>query len=280
MADPNYTAMNYQKIDLPVVTQVGIPNPDNLSAEANYYQYLQTKYIEPRTDVGREIWISPSSGITYNTNDTQWSENTDIFNRGEEGMMNLLHELYSGIDGWILTAQDFNKVAKAIDDIMGGSLTVENSYNLNGHPDSYFATKLSVDNIINGTTTVGNADKLDGYHANYFCTAEQYSNIINGSTKVGNADKLDGFDSTYFATASGLNTTNQNVINIINGTTVVAHATKADNANYATTAGNANSLGGHSADYFLAAGSAVKTYYGSGTPSNSLGKDGDIYIQV
>lgn len=280
MADPNYTAMNYQKIDLPVVTQVGIPNPDNLSAEANYYQYLQTKYIEPRTDSGREIWISPSSGITYNTNDTQWADNTDIFNRGEEGMMNLLHELYAGIDGWILTAYDFNKVAKAIDDIMGGTLTVYNSYNLNGHPDSYFATKISVDNIVSGVTTVGNADKLDGCHATYFCTAEQYNNIINGSTKVGNADKLDGFDSTYFATASALSNTNQNVTNIINGTTTVGKASNATNANYATSAGNANTLGGYSASYFLAAGSAVKTYYGSGTPSSSLGKDGDIYIQV
>ena len=280
MADPNYTAMNYQKKDLPVVTQVGIPNPDNLSAEASYYQYLQMKYTEPRTDTGREIWISPSSGITYNTNDTQWSDDPDIFNRGEEGMMNLLHKLYADNKGWILTASDFNKVAKTIDDIMSGTLNVYSSLTLNGYSFEYFATKKSVDDILNGNIQLGNADKLDGYHASAFCLASQYNNIINGTTKVGNANKLDGFDSSYFATSSGLISANQSIANIVSGKTKVASATKADSATFAETAGNANTISGHTIDDFLTSDNAVKTYYGTGTPSTSLGKDGDIYVQV
>lgn len=273
-----YVPLNYNKVNIPVVTQTAIPNPDNQAAEATYYQYLQFKYVEARTDIGQEIWISPSSGITYNTNDPKWIDNKDIYNRGEEGMMNLLNKTFSGKNGWIITAYDFNMLANNIDSMVDGRITVNNSYNLNGHPDTYFCTKKEYNDIVNGTTIVGNADLLDGFDSSYFCTKKQYDDVVSGITMVGNSDKLDGFDSSYFAKQTSLDTTNNNITKIINGTTVVGKAGYATNAGTATTANNAINLGGRPASYYQSVASAVNVYAGQGGPSASLGKNGDIYV--
>lgn len=250
--------LNYRYIDIPVNTQAGIPNPNNYSSEAIWYQYLQFIVATDgvaRTDTGISIFDSPSSGIKYNTNDPKWKGMANIFNRGQEGMMNLLHYLYSSPTngkGWIATSSSINTLALQVDKIEDGRIIVENANNLDGHDSTYFATKAEFDLAI--------------------------AQIKSGVIIAGNADNLDGRDSTYFATKTYADSINLKVDNIINGTTKVPKATLADRALNADNAGNADNLDGHDSTYFQVASTAFTSYGGTGVPSSSLGKNGDIYV--
>lgn len=269
-----FPPLKFNKINIPVKTQVPVPNPENYVAEAIKYQNLQYQYLTQRTDTGSETFTSPTSGITYDVSDPKWQDYPDIYNRGEEGLMNMLAHLYGGKDGFILMAEDFNLLSKYIDSILDGGITVNNSLHLGGHDVNYFATSEQIQQIIAGTITVGNADKLDGFDSSYFATQQQIKDIISGAIIAGNADKLDGHHADYFATSTGLSDANSKINKIINGTTIVGHASLADRAT------NSENLGGHPANYYQPVGTAVQTFSGAGAPSSSLGKNGDIYVQT
>lgn len=66
-----------------------------------------------RTTVGACSFTSPSSGVTYNTDD--YPDNEAIYNNGELGMIYLFRELFGGNGGFLLTAEDVNhKVVNAV----------------------------------------------------------------------------------------------------------------------------------------------------------------------
>ena len=130
------------KINVPVNTPVqpGSTN-SNYSGEIAKINELISK--TDRSNSGQIQWQSPTSGQSYDT--STYSSNTNIYNKGETGLYNLLLYLYGGTDGWILTASDYNTIKETVDsnnttitNIMGGSSSVE------------VANKL-------GTTTVGSS---------------------------------------------------------------------------------------------------------------------------
>lgn len=78
--------------------------PDIYIGEYLEYQQLLLKYPN-RSTTGVFTFTSPTSNITYSTND--YPNNPNIYNRGELGMMNLLAELYGGPgNGFIVDVQD------------------------------------------------------------------------------------------------------------------------------------------------------------------------------
>lgn len=78
--------------------------PDIYIGEYLEYQQLLLKYPN-RSTTGVFTFTSPTSNITYSTND--YPNNSNIYNRGELGMMNLLAELYGGPgNGFIVDVQD------------------------------------------------------------------------------------------------------------------------------------------------------------------------------
>lgn len=240
--------------NLPVDTQTDAPNPENLTYEAKLYQQLQFWLAEkgrPRTDSGRYSFTSPTSGITYDTDDDKWQSFPYIYNKGEEGMMNLIYHLYGKLETgepFILSADVFNTMIDHINGMINGDITVYNSLHLDGKPSSWYLTQEHLQKIISGEIKVGDADTLDGFHASYFATKTYADNI------------------------------NTKVENILNGTTTVP---KANQANSAT---NSSQLGGRPAsDYALKSdlsSSTVSTYSGTSAPASSLGKNGDIYVLV
>lgn len=100
------------KINLPTSTQDVLPNINNKVGEYNQYVSLCLKTT--RSNTGQVVFLSTTSGITYNTSD--YPAETSIYNQGETGMMNLLFKLYSGENGFIVSAEDINSL---IDEISG-----------------------------------------------------------------------------------------------------------------------------------------------------------------
>lgn len=96
--------MSINKINLPVDGTNIMPNPNNLTGEAKQYQELCYKF--PRTSEGQIVFTASPSGIVYKTED--YPTDPNIYNKGEDGMMNLLFKLYSGDGGFIVTVADFS----------------------------------------------------------------------------------------------------------------------------------------------------------------------------
>lgn len=96
---------------------------------------------------GQVEWTSASSGVTYNTQN--YASNSDIYNKGETGLYNLLIYLYgnnpSSENSFILTAENFNEVIANVD-----LANINVNKVINGTTPAAVATKV-------GTTTVGNA---------------------------------------------------------------------------------------------------------------------------
>lgn len=94
--------MTVVKYNIPVITEVGIPNANNLSDEMNTIETLAKKLT--RSNVGQLNYTSLSSGISYNT--ANYSSDSSIYNKGETGLYNLL---IKELDEYILQAKDLNE---------------------------------------------------------------------------------------------------------------------------------------------------------------------------
>ncbi len=88
------------KIDMPI----GLNGDLDYSDEAMKLSELMLN--TDRTSTGQISYTSESSGITYNTAD--YPDNAQIYNKGDCGLIALLHIKYGGTDGWLLMANDIN----------------------------------------------------------------------------------------------------------------------------------------------------------------------------
>lgn len=98
------------KIDLPMATTGVFPTENNLIGEYNKINELM--YKTNRSNVGQISWESPTSGILYRTVSSE--QNPNVYNKGETGLYNLLLGIYGGDNGFILTADDYNKIKDSI----------------------------------------------------------------------------------------------------------------------------------------------------------------------
>lgn len=88
------------KIDMPI----GVGNKD-YSDEAK--KLTELMFDAGRTSKGQVEYTSATSGISYRTAD--YPDNSSIYNKGDVGLISLLHTLYGGEDGWIMMAKDINE---------------------------------------------------------------------------------------------------------------------------------------------------------------------------
>ena len=89
-------------VNLPNTTPA--PNPQNLTQEAQRYWQLYTAL--QRTQDGEETFSSSSSGAEYSTSD--YPSDADVYNKGQQGMMNLLYKYV--LNQYIIDATDFNDI--------------------------------------------------------------------------------------------------------------------------------------------------------------------------
>lgn len=89
-------------VNLPNTTPA--PNPQNLTQEAQRYWQLYTSL--QRTQDGEETFSSSSSGADYSTSD--YPADADVYNKGQQGMMNLLYKYV--LNQYIIDATDFNDI--------------------------------------------------------------------------------------------------------------------------------------------------------------------------
>ena len=101
---PNITFNN-----LPNTTP--IPNANNLIGEAEKYYELYTK--SDRTQTGNVTFTSETSGNYYST--TSYSSDADVYNKGEQGMMNLLYKYV--LQTYIIEASTINELLESITNV-------------------------------------------------------------------------------------------------------------------------------------------------------------------
>lgn len=94
--------MPISSINLPNL--IPTPTPNNLVSEAQKYYSLYTQLS--RTTVGQTQFTSSSSGNTYRTTDYQGD--IDVYNKGEEGLLNLLFKYV--LEPYIVTAELINLI--------------------------------------------------------------------------------------------------------------------------------------------------------------------------
>jgi hypothetical protein len=84
--------------------QVPAPNSNNLTAEATKYTELYESLN--RTNTGSETFTSSSSGVKYSTGD--YPDDTDVYNKGQVGMMNLLYKYV--LSKYIIQSSTVNEI--------------------------------------------------------------------------------------------------------------------------------------------------------------------------
>lgn len=101
--------MSKNYIDLP--NKVPVKNASNLTAEQARYEALYKK--ANRTTSGQLAFTSSTSGVSYST--ANYPNDVDVYNLGEEGLMNLLYKyvLYDSI----VTAADLKEIKQNIADV-------------------------------------------------------------------------------------------------------------------------------------------------------------------
>ena len=101
--------MSKNYIDLP--NKVPVKNEGNLTAEQARYEALYKKVN--RTTTGQLSFTSSTSGAVYST--TKYPEDPDVYNMGEDGLMNLLYKyvLYDSI----ISADDIKEIKKSVSDL-------------------------------------------------------------------------------------------------------------------------------------------------------------------
>lgn len=90
------------KMDMPI----GISGLD-YSDEAK--KLTELMFNAERTTSGQVEYTSTTSGIVYKTEDHP--SDSSVYNKGDVGLIALIHSLYGGEDGWILMAKDVNDKA-------------------------------------------------------------------------------------------------------------------------------------------------------------------------
>ena len=85
-----------------------VPNANNLTGEAEKYYELYVK--TDRTNSGQVTFTSPTSGNYYST--TSYSSDADVYNKGEQGMMNLLYKYV--LKTYIIEASTINSLLESI----------------------------------------------------------------------------------------------------------------------------------------------------------------------
>lgn len=127
---------NNVPIDTPVTA--GQQN-NNFYAEVAKIQSLAANLN--RTTTGQVSWTSESSGITYSTTG---STVANVDNKGENGLYNLLIYTYgtnpASNNRFIVTAQDYNEIANALNNYASGDTAVEK------------ANKIATSGAIGGAT--------------------------------------------------------------------------------------------------------------------------------
>lgn len=134
------------KIDLP--NQAGVPSTSNLTGEWVKYNEL---YLDiDRTTSGQLIFTSTTSGEIYDT--SNYSSDTDVYNKGEDGMANLLKK-YVLADSLFL-AEDANaKLDKSGDELETYTEKVEVSTGVSGTKNLNLGAYRVFDVSVIGTTT-------------------------------------------------------------------------------------------------------------------------------
>lgn len=105
------------KINIPSSTLELLPNINNKTAEVTKINELTFK--QDRTNQGQMSWVSPTSGVTYNTESVV--TNIDVYNCGETGLLNLLQQECSN---FLVSASDFQS--------LGEHYTIFHSSNVSG----------------------------------------------------------------------------------------------------------------------------------------------------
>lgn len=130
-----------KKTDLPMSTINVYPNEGNLVDE--YTKINELMYKTNRSNFGQISWESSTSGILYRTSSNV--DNANVYNKGETGLYNLLLEIYGGDGGFVLTSDDYNKIAQEIE---SNSDTLESG--VSGVKTNAQLYKLRDDKNING----------------------------------------------------------------------------------------------------------------------------------
>lgn len=170
----------FEKTNVPISVPINeTGTTENYSDEIAKIQSLVMN--TNRSVSGQVEWTSASSGVTYNTQN--YASNSNIYNKGETGLYNLLIYLYgnnpSSENSFILTATNFNEV---IANVELANTNVNKV--INGTTPAAVATKV-------GTTTVGNSSTpiyLNG-GTPAACTSLSL-NTTGSAGSAGTADKL------------------------------------------------------------------------------------------
>lgn len=151
------------KYNIPVITEGGVPNPNNLSDEMQNIYALSIK--TNRSNIGQIVYNSPTSSISYSTVDHP--TDASIYNKGETGLYNLLIQELSE---YMLSAEDLNTYGTGIIEMTGWSVLTNNKYKYSKNVSVYLLTS---DNIINITI---DKDSLDvALNAGISSTNESYA---------------------------------------------------------------------------------------------------------
>ena len=129
------------KINIPMGTEGDL----DLTDESKYLSTLI--YKTNKTITGEGNYISKTSGKTYSTND--YPDDSDIYNKGELGLIHLFWKLYGGEDGFLILADDVNSYLRPSGNESGDEyVDAVNADTLGGKPPSYYVNQEQIQNIV------------------------------------------------------------------------------------------------------------------------------------
>lgn len=129
------------KINIPMGTEGDL----DLTDESKYLSTLI--YKTNKTITGEGNYISKTSGKTYSTND--YPDDSDIYNKGELGLIHLFWKLYGGEDGFLILADDVNSYLRPSgNESVDEYVDVVNADTLGGKPPSYYVNQEQIQNIV------------------------------------------------------------------------------------------------------------------------------------
>lgn len=177
------------KVNVPLEPFESGTDEDNLYGEVAKIQSLAA--TTNRSTTGAVSWQSPTSGITYNTNAAAYSSMEDIYNKGENGLFNLLLYLYgediSNNKRFLITSDDWNSVINAIVDYSTGDAAVGKASKIATTQAIGSATQpvyVRADGVVTPATSYANATVGNALNAN------NATNATNATTasKLGSAN--------------------------------------------------------------------------------------------
>lgn len=174
------------KTNLPIATIGVLPLENNLVGEYNKINELM--YKTNRSNLGQISWESPTSGILYRTVSSVNSPN--IYNKGETGLYNLLLNTYGGDNGFIITADDYNKIKESIEENQSNDIG-EITLIANEHNKAIANVNNKVDAINNQNIEINN----------YLVKINELSSIVC-TTQVGTLLTADFVPSVSFQVPS------------------------------------------------------------------------------